>query len=114
MTLTKNPATLTAGLAAGLFLAMAAPNPTAAADPTTTPASDTTDDTTTAEETAALEESFAAEEAEEDAQFARLNAAQLLENSASALNSLPAVFPEAPVALLETTATVLAAVGVAG
>lgn len=113
MTLTKNPATLTAGLAAGLFLAMAAPNPTAAADPTT-PASDTTDDTTTAEETAALEESFAAEEAEEDAQFARLNAAQLLENSASALNSLPAVFPEAPVALLETTATVLAAVGVAG
>ncbi|OHV01117.1 hypothetical protein [Mycobacterium talmoniae] len=110
MTLTKNSATLTASVAAGLFLAMAVSNPTAAADPTPPPGPDTSNDTTTAEATAALEESVA----EQEIQFEKLNAAQILENSASALNSFPSLFPETPVALLETTATVLSAVGLAG
>ncbi|MEZ0364617.1 hypothetical protein ACAG26_13065 [Mycobacterium sp. pUA109] len=106
MTLTKHPATLTASVAAGLFLAMAAPHPTAAADPTPPPGPDTSN----ADETAALEQSVAAEEV----QVEKLNAAQILENSASALNSFPSLFPETPVAMLETTATVLSAVGLAG
>ena len=112
MLLTKSAFSLAAGVAAGLFLAMASSSPTAAADPTTP----TNPETPTNSGTPNVENSAAAQELAGTQESAKLplDISEILQSSASALNSIPVVFPTTPVAVLQSTAAMLAAAGLSG